>query len=746
MPTVPQFGREVKLNGSPLPYEHYNLNGYMFGQGQAQAAANAAEGLNALAKISLDINKKLEETKVVEFNNAVENWRQTNLLDKENGYLVKQGSDAAGKSGEVMQSYDDFVADWMKTHRLSRTNTARVNEISAHKRSGIMQNATYHDLQETNKYAATEGKNGIDNAIINAVSERNNPDAIGLQIANIKQITQWQGGLQNWDEATTKMNIQNNVSALHQAILDTKIQEGDLTAKDYFENHKEEINPQLHSRYIGAIKNEEDKYKAREIADEIFTMYPDSPEQGFKELEKRKEDMDIDQYDNTEHRLSARYTKSDRMKQFHDDEVRNDIYEQIDNKLTNGEIITVDEVNLSAIRDPKERMAMRNYINNLNSTGDTDTKYYILDELNEMSMNDAQSFRKLNLDKYRPYLSSSDLKTLKNRQNKIINMTPTQIQDDNEILKNAIEEFHLTGHTGHLGKGNISDTFINSAKSYVREYELKHGKTLSGPQLKNVIYEFAKTMKYKDADAKEKANMYELYAEGMNKQAGFTRDVLSDWENAEKSKGSPLTDEEKYKLVNKRVAKIMSADNKKLADTLSENRQNDYTPKLGDIWQGHQITSLYGKRTSPKPGATSEHMGIDLAYKNNEVFKAYASGVVVNVSYDNKLGNYVDVKAADGTIHRYGHANKIDVRKGQHISAGDFLGRAGATGVATGPHVHYAQIRNGQFVNPLGGNNTTNSVASSNNQMVKMQAPNGKIVYVPKSMVEQAIRQGGKKV
>ena len=96
MPQVPVFGREERLNGTPLPYQKLDTNVEMFGGGQANATANIGKGLSAIADAALKINQTIEKTKGIEFSNAIEQWKQTNLLDKESGYFSKNGADAAG--------------------------------------------------------------------------------------------------------------------------------------------------------------------------------------------------------------------------------------------------------------------------------------------------------------------------------------------------------------------------------------------------------------------------------------------------------------------------------------------------------------------------------------------------------------------------------------------------------------------------------------------------------------------------
>jgi murein DD-endopeptidase MepM/ murein hydrolase activator NlpD len=164
--------------------------------------------------------------------------------------------------------------------------------------------------------------------------------------------------------------------------------------------------------------------------------------------------------------------------------------------------------------------------------------------------------------------------------------------------------------------------------------------------------------------------------------------------------------------------------------------------RIGDTWQGHKINSLYGRRERPTAGASIDHKGIDLSYRNNENIGAFAGGKVVKVVNDQGkskkgYGNYVDIKGYDGTIHRYAHANKITVKVGQEVSTGATIAKAGSTGASTGTHLHYEKIVNGKSVNPMQKTNTNG---------IRIKAPNGTIVLVPQNRVNEALKNGGVRI
>jgi murein DD-endopeptidase MepM/ murein hydrolase activator NlpD len=80
---------------------------------------------------------------------------------------------------------------------------------------------------------------------------------------------------------------------------------------------------------------------------------------------------------------------------------------------------------------------------------------------------------------------------------------------------------------------------------------------------------------------------------------------------------------------------------------------------------------------------------------------AGASGKVSFVGWQNGYGQLIVIDHGGGLTTRYGHLSHIDVKLGQTLSRGEFIGRVGSTGRSTGPHLHYEVRINDQAVNPL---------------------------------------------
>ncbi|MFL6280173.1 MAG: peptidoglycan DD-metalloendopeptidase family protein [Vicinamibacterales bacterium] len=97
------------------------------------------------------------------------------------------------------------------------------------------------------------------------------------------------------------------------------------------------------------------------------------------------------------------------------------------------------------------------------------------------------------------------------------------------------------------------------------------------------------------------------------------------------------------------------------------------------------------------------HLGIDYAAPVGAPVVAVASGTVVSAGWSGGGGNMVRLRHASGFESYYLHLSSFGrgIRAGVRVDQGQLIGRVGATGTATGPHLDYRLRKNGVFVNPL---------------------------------------------
>ena len=112
------------------------------------------------------------------------------------------------------------------------------------------------------------------------------------------------------------------------------------------------------------------------------------------------------------------------------------------------------------------------------------------------------------------------------------------------------------------------------------------------------------------------------------------------------------------------------------------------------------ITSPFGPRPSPTTGASTYHQGVDLDTGTGWSVVATRAGTVTFAGWGTAAGNYVQIDHHDGFRSIYMHLSSYSVRAGQNVSAGQYIGATGSTGVSTGDHLHFGISLNGMYVNP----------------------------------------------
>ena len=117
---------------------------------------------------------------------------------------------------------------------------------------------------------------------------------------------------------------------------------------------------------------------------------------------------------------------------------------------------------------------------------------------------------------------------------------------------------------------------------------------------------------------------------------------------------------------------------------------------------GHpDITSPFGARLDPFLGRPALHTGVDLREGYGSDIRATGAGRVVFAGVAGGYGNMVEVDHGNGLTTRYGHMGETSVVEGQAVARGTVLGHVGATGRATGPHLHYEVRIDGEPVDPI---------------------------------------------
>ncbi len=201
----------------------------------------------------------------------------------------------------------------------------------------------------------------------------------------------------------------------------------------------------------------------------------------------------------------------------------------------------------------------------------------------------------------------------------------------------------------------------------------------------------------------EKQNLEDLKTEQTNKE-----------KDLEEKKGTKESAWEEIKAMEDywqdladKESEEASALRRELAQENSDgNFANTYKTFLWPTPGYYEITSPYGYRIHPVYGGWRFHSGVDIGAPRNARLIAPANGKVVRASEYGGYGNCVIIdlgRDSDGNTYKvlYGHLNSYAVSEGDIVTQGQTIGYAGMTGTATGYHLHFEVIINGNTYDPL---------------------------------------------
>jgi murein DD-endopeptidase MepM/ murein hydrolase activator NlpD len=114
-----------------------------------------------------------------------------------------------------------------------------------------------------------------------------------------------------------------------------------------------------------------------------------------------------------------------------------------------------------------------------------------------------------------------------------------------------------------------------------------------------------------------------------------------------------------------------------------------------------RVTSGFAMRFHPLLQRWRAHLGVDYAAPTGTPVRVVGDGVVEFAGWQNGFGNVITVRHNASDVTLYAHLSRIDVRQGQTVSQGHRIGAVGATGWATGPHLHFEFRVNGVHRDPI---------------------------------------------
>lgn len=720
MVSVPQYDYRQGVDRTPTEYSRVTPNADAFGAAVFQAKQNLA---HSVAKINFDVQKikdDIDTTRAMEYRNFVEKTKMKYLNDPEVGYFTKLGKNAmadpndpdSGANGVVNAITRELEAKQQELGLTSGKGKQLADYFTASQLNGIILETGKHERDQRLKWQEAVTQEAVELSSQEMVNNRNNPEQVDKEISNIKAAISYLGSQAGLDDDMIKASQTKAVSNSIYLTIKTMASDGNIGAEAMLEKYKNMLSPEHISQLEPAIHNTKINYEARTVAQNLL-LVPES--EAYKTIEGIK---DIEVQERARSYYQTLLRQNDRLEQARLNELEQASWDKVRQSLDYNDIDYTSR--------PETISAQMSFIKQMKELGRIQTNYGTWQYLTEMATHNAEYFKQINLNDYAAELTESELKHFKDLQEKVGSMEFTQIQDDNKIIEEAMDSVEIGG------RKKTKNVIYSEMRALVRESELRKGRKLNDDEIK----ELAEGLGYKGDDG---VKVFKLIEAGMAEQVGFTKKVVNDFEYFEKVHKRKPSAEEKYKIINQRVMEYRLDQNRQLTNQLenSQNQKSNGKFKIGDKWNGHKINSLFGTRKRPAQNASKDHQGVDLDYKLNEPIKSFSGGTVVlkKTQVDKKgnitgYGHYIDIRDDNGVIHRYAHANSIDVQVGDKINPGQVIGKAGKTGNATGVCLHYEQIINGKSVNPI-------------EEKITIKAPNGKIVLVPKNKVNEAIKNGG---
>ncbi len=111
-------------------------------------------------------------------------------------------------------------------------------------------------------------------------------------------------------------------------------------------------------------------------------------------------------------------------------------------------------------------------------------------------------------------------------------------------------------------------------------------------------------------------------------------------------------------------------------------------------------TGSFGRRRIFNGQPRRPHSGMDIAADNGTPVRAPSAGKVIEMGDFFFSGNLVYIDHGQGLISLFAHLSEIDVTLGEKVMKGQVVGKVGATGRVTGPHLHWSLGLNGSWIDP----------------------------------------------
>ena len=388
MPQVPIAKREVQAQLTPTPYIEAKVNADTSGANVARAYEGLGVQMGRMGYELLHLKEKYDRTKMYEFANEIADLEQRKVRSKEEGILYKTGKDFMGQSQQFMQDWDADAKKIREKYKFMGDYARRADAYLSERSRAVQTIAEKHDFDESEKWNAAVYQDTLANVYRDANFYRNDPEGLKRSMANLKATFNVMPSLQKLDPEMRAIAEKQMISQFHEAVLDGKIADNSLSAKEYFEAHKGEISYQKQAAYLDRVNNLGNKYFADEMANQLIML---EPSEAYKQINSIE---NLDARDAVERRYNHYLNMQEAQKREAEKQMLDGFYNTALQKTQNGQPLSYDDIPQGL--DAKTQLSLMEYVS---KNGAPDTQDDIWEELYELKVNNAQEFANLDLNK-----------------------------------------------------------------------------------------------------------------------------------------------------------------------------------------------------------------------------------------------------------------------------------------------------------------------------------------------------------
>lgn len=274
--------------------------------------------------------------------------------------------------------------------------------------------------------------------------------------------------------------------------------------------------------------------------------------------------------------------------------------------------------------------------------------------------------------------------------------TELEYQEKLQILKSRIVEGYIDSKVNLLTilaeSENITEFY---EKLEIRRFIARYDKTLI-EDIENLANDLA--------DKKARAEALQIKYEDAVRTTQIAIDNIE--EIKEKADKTALMSAEQIAFLQSREDDLMEESDKLLEQIIKLQQEAVYAGG-NMIWPvpanrtALSKGDLFGMRMHPIFHEWRMHTGIDIGAPTGANILAVNSGTVLITAYTTGYGNKVVIDHGGGIVTLYAHCSKILVKEGQKVEKGQVIAYVGSTGWATGPHLHFEVMENGERHDPL---------------------------------------------